>query len=71
MNDAHPTHVVTTEHLLVRRFGDDGSPHFEVLAAGARCEVVGDDDVPGTYLLVDERGDEVWRVLSVQFTQSD
>lgn len=68
MDNKIPAPVVTTEPLLVRRLDARGNPGFEILAAGALCELIGEDDVPGTYILVDEHGDEIWRVLPVQFT---
>ena len=65
-----PTIVVTTEPLLVRRTDADGDARFEVLDPGARCELVC-EDAAGTFVLVDEHGDEVWRVHPVQFRPTD
>lgn len=59
--------VITTEPLAVRRrHGIDGL-ELDFLPAGSVCELAGDDDIPGTFILIDDQGDEVWHVRPVQF----
>ena len=59
--------VITTEPLAVRRrHGIDGL-ELDFLPAGSVCELAGDDDIPGTFILIDDQGDEVWHVHPIQF----
>lgn len=61
-----PTYVVTIEPLAVRR-RVAGEMELDFLPAGSRCELAGEDDVQGTFILVDDQGDEVWAVHPFQF----
>mgnify|MGYP000697534691 CR=1 FL=1 len=40
---------------------------LDFLPAGSVCELAGDDDIPGTFILIDDQGDEVWHVRPFQF----
>jgi hypothetical protein len=60
------TTVRTTEPLGIRRM-NDGDIVWDILPTGSLCELACEDDTPGTFILIDEHGDEAWLVRPAQF----
>lgn len=60
--------VTTTVPLQFFEF-TSGGMIARTRPAGSRCVLSDEDDRPGTWVLVDERGDEAWEVSERQFVR--